>query len=434
MRPVRFRLGIGSLFLCGVAPLAQESPTREPDLERRVAVPLHDGRLDIDELLRALLAAYELDGDTLNLSTARIDLRGARGALLLLGGRKLLLDTVRFRRDLAHDELIVTIDRVRTREVRRQLRERLTRFAGGLAGRDVAARRYELNVPSPLDPQRPLVVLVHGIESTPESLAELRAFLCAPARGCQVASFTFPNDEAIDRVAAEFGTRLRALGEQPIAIVAHSMGGLVARAVVEDPELDPGNVRTLVLSGTPNRGSDLAGFRFVLEAADVLRDVEEPKHFASELLDACIDHWRDGLGEAGGDVLPGSVFLTELAARSRNPRVDYHLVLGTKSLLQAAQLEAVRREATARLRGHTVGDLVRPRLDAWLSHLDELVDGRGDGAVSVVSGNLDGVETLLVPLDHLGLVRARGVFGSSVAPEDHPVFRSVAAWVEGPRR
>ncbi len=419
------------LALAGFAPAQAGPPSAAPveAIQRRFTVPLHGGHLQVDELLRALFRAYELDGDGLALPGARIDLRGAKGSALLFAGRKLLLETVRFRRDFATDELVVTIDRERTREVRRQLRERLAKFAARASGEQIEERRYELALPAVLDPQRPLVVLVHGVESGPESLADLREFLAAAPQRCQVATFAYPNDEAIDRVAAEFAARLRALGEQPVAVVGHSMGGLVARAVVEDPALDPGNVRMLVQIGTPNRGSDLAGLRVALEARSVLGDVDDGKRFARELLDAVIDHWRDGLGEAGGDLLPGSVFLVRLAERSRNPKVAYHLVLGTRGLVTAGQLAAVREEVAERLRGNGLGRFVQPRLEAWLTGLDEVVDGMGDGAVSVAAGRLDGVEAVLVPLDHLGLVRLRGLSMTRIAAAEHPVFQRVATWV-----
>lgn len=419
----------------GLSATAQEPPPQPPAQQptvasRQFAVPLHDGRLQVDELVRALLAEYQLDGAGLALPAARIDLRDARGALLLYGGRKLLLDTVRFRRDLRGGRLLVIIDRERTREVRRELRARLARFVGRLAGESVEQRRYELVLPLACDPARPLCVLVHGVDSGPAVFDELRAFLEQPPHACQVATFAYPDDEALERVAPVLAGRLRSSGDQPVALVGHSFGGLIARAVVEDPALDPGNVRTLVLLGTPNQGSGLAGFRFALELADVLREVDGERRFAEELLEAVIDHWRDGLGEAGGDLLPGSVCLERLSRRERNPNVRYHVVLGTRSVLQPGQLAAVRDAVRARLAAAELGQVVRPRLEAWLDGLDELVDAKGDGAVSVVRGALPGVEPVLVPLDHVGLVRRRGLLGAVRPGEPHPVFELVRQWLQ----
>jgi hypothetical protein len=168
----------------------------------------------------------------------------------------------------------------------------------------------------------------------------------------------------------------------------------------------------------------------VLETAGVVRDLDRARSLPRALLDAWAAHLRDGLGEAGGDLLPGSVFQVQLGSRPRNPRVAYHVVVGTKSLLEPPELERAARAAAAVLRGHGAGELLAPALDAWLLRLDELLDGSGDGAVSVASASLEGAETLLVPFDHLGLVRLRGAFGDRVEAEDHPVFRSIAAWVE----
>src|SRR5262245_4283227 len=306
-------------------------PVAPPALQREFAVPMRDGQVQLADLVRGLCTAYELDAGDLRLPDLRIDLRGARGWAWLAASRRLLLDTVRCRRDFERGELLVAIDRERARDVRRELRARLAKFAGGLAGENAAERRYELALPAHLDAGKPLCVLVHGVESDPSMWRDLQAWLGAPGRGVQVATFGYPNDEAVERVAAELASRLRALGAQPVALVGHSMGGLVARAVVEDQALDPGNVRVLVMTGTPNEGSNLAGFRFALELADALRELRSDElrgsadagPFARALVLAAIDHFRDGLGEAGGDLLPGSVCLQHLAARSRNPRVEY---------------------------------------------------------------------------------------------------------------
>ena len=422
MAMFRFLVTAVVMLLAMFGARAQE----EAATTRQFAVPMRDGAVRVDELVVALAKEYELDVTGLALPAVPIDLRGAAGATVLFAARKVLLDTVRFRRNAAEQQLVVTIDRERTREVRRDLRARLVKVVGTFTGQDVAERRYALVRPERLDPARPLVVLVHGVEGAAASMSDLRDFLAAAPQGHQVATFEYPNDEAIDTIAAKFAAELQALGAQPVAIVAHSMGGLVARAVVENPAIDPGNVRTLVMLGTPNRGSDVASLRIALDACEVVRDATlSPARFT----DAVVEHWRDGLGEAGGDLLPGSVFLQQMAARPRNPNVQYRLVLGTKGFVDANELATLRTNVQTRLAGDEVTRALRPRLDRWIADLDELVDGKGDGAVSVAAGQLDGVDAVLVPLDHGGLVRLRGFAGAGSDPARHPAFALVAQWL-----
>ncbi len=419
---------LASLACLGGALRAQDEKSTPDPLVQEIRVPLHDGRLDLAELVEALLDAYELDGDVLNLASERVDVRGIRGQLALFGIHELLLDTVRFRRSLRDDELTIVVDRVRTREVRRELRERVAGLIGHWTGDRLPEPRYGLALPADLDPKRPLVVLVHGMESSPAAWSDLRAFLAGD--DLQIATFDYPNDGACDLAAVELAKALRARAPQRIRIVAHSMGGLIARAAVENPDLDPGNVDELILIGTPNHGSNLAGLRFALDAAHVLDQPDGTTGFGRALLEGVRTGLIDGLGEAGGDLLPKSVFLTRLNERGRNPTVDYHIVLGTRSILTATQLDAVRDRMHTLLGESEAGRLVRPRVDAFLADLPELVDGEGDGAVSVESGRLDGVEPALVPIDHIGLIRRRGLLGRITDVATHPVFERVRAWLE----
>jgi pimeloyl-ACP methyl ester carboxylesterase len=418
-------------LLTALACAAGEPPAAPPAVpDRAFTVPLADGRLEVAALVHALAGAYGLDGTELAPPDIRIDLRGPKGAWILAGARVLLLDTVRFRRDLERGELGVTIDRERSRAVRRKLRGRLARLIGRFAGRDVAERRYEMDLPPGLDRTRPLAVLVHGVESDAAIWDDLREFLAERQPAPQVATFNYPNDEAIERIAPALAERLRALGDQPLVLVGHSMGGLVARALVEDPALDPGTVRKLILIGTPNGGSNLAWFRLALEAADAIRQVDRERTLAGEILRAILDHWEDGLGEAGADLGPGSVFMQRLAACGRNRKVEYHLVLGTRSVLRSEQLDGLRDGLRAGLEKRRAGRLLEPRLGSWAADLDELVDGKGDGAVSIARGRLEGVEPVLVPLDHVGLVRLSGLVGPTGRAADHPVFTRIAGWLE----
>jgi pimeloyl-ACP methyl ester carboxylesterase len=248
-------------------------------------------------------------------------------------------------------------------------------------------------------PQAPLVVLIHGYNSS----AVQNASVMAPihAGGFPSASFSYPNDSSVDESAALLSQQLKAFAQAHpkinVALVTHSMGGLVARACIEDSALDPGNVTQLLMIAPPTHGTPLA-------RTAVGADLWE--HWLARQDGNAWTRWRDsvtdGLGEAADDLLPGSAFLTRLNARERNPHVRYAIFLGThspiteydrnylRSALQAAgsHIESVRDIAAS--------------FDSTVANIDEIVDGTGDGVVSVERGRLQGVtDTTLLPFDHL---------------------------------
>ncbi|HEX7857957.1 MAG TPA: alpha/beta fold hydrolase [Sphingobium sp.] len=70
-------------------------------------------------------------------------------------------------------------------------------------------------------------------------------------------SWALDFDAIVERMATKLASR--AMGEErPVHFVGHSMGGLIARAVVD--RLKPRHMGRMVMIGTPNGGSELADF------------------------------------------------------------------------------------------------------------------------------------------------------------------------------
>lgn len=255
-----------------------------------------------------------------------------------------------------------------------------------------------------------IVMLLHGFNSTPHRTAALLD--AARDAGLECGGFAYPNDQPLAPSTLLLSEELKRLAElRPqlrVALVTHSMGGLIARACLEDPQLAPSNVDRLVMVAPPTHGTQLAR---VAVATDVW------EHWLDRRDGYPWTRWHDsvvdGLGEASSDLSPGSEFLRMLNARPRNPAVSYTLVLGNRATLRDKHAEwIVRSWRTATLTG---ADSVTSRELAAVGHdspvsclelndLDELVDGRGDGVVSVERGKLEGVEdTVVLPFGHLSV-------------------------------
>lgn len=249
-----------------------------------------------------------------------------------------------------------------------------------------------------------LVITVHGLNSEPEAMEPL---LAGPRKdGFPCGAFRYPNDQSIDEsgkmLAAELGRLAHKHPRRRIALVTHSMGGLVARVAVEDPALDPGNVWRLVMIAPPNQGSLLAHFAYGLDLSEHVRDRQRKKQ--AGIFYALVE---DGLSEAYTDLKPGSVFLTRLNARRRNPGIRYTIFLGASTPIKDEDLAALRRSLAnpanrwVRFFGSKVRD--------WINDMDEVVDGRGDGAVAVKRGRLAGVpDTHVLKFNHISVLHKPG--------------------------
>jgi pimeloyl-ACP methyl ester carboxylesterase len=236
----------------------------------------------------------------------------------------------------------------------------------------------------------PLVIVIHGLNSSPDKTWGLLPPEALSQRWC--GSFAYPNDQSLSASARQLSRELHRLEREApgrsIVLVTHSMGGLIARDCLEDPELRPSAVNRLIMVAPPTHGSTLARLA-------ISPDIWEHWLGRSEgsAWQRSIDATVDGFGEAASDLVPGSPYLKRLNRRERAPHVDYTLVLGTAgagvrewqlSLVRAANRELAERENSAAPWCQLADEL--------LGDLDELVCGRGDGAVAVKRGRLEGVE------------------------------------------
>lgn len=251
------------------------------------------------------------------------------------------------------------------------------------------------------DASKPAIILVHGFNSTPQQ----NAALMIPIReaGFPCGTFAYPNDYIIQLSAQLLSNDLRHFAQQypkrRVILVCHSMGGLVARACLEDSLYDPGNVDRLIMIAPPTHGSMIAHFAVGTDAWEhwLARRDGWPWQRARDSI-------VDGLGEAASDLCPKSEFLTELNSRPLNPHIRYSVFLGTGARLSESQAAWIRESVCDCLAKCPGGDRSAKELDMLLADIDELVEGKGDGVVAVKRGRLEGVDdTLILPFGHIAV-------------------------------
>jgi pimeloyl-ACP methyl ester carboxylesterase len=249
----------------------------------------------------------------------------------------------------------------------------------------------------------PLVVLVHGFNSAPERNDTLLTPIRAAGFPCGM--FRYPNDQPIARSAALLSRELAALARQHpdrhVALLSYSMGALVAREAVENPDLDPGNVASLLMVAPPSQGTSCAhvGLSADLWEYGVRRE-------GRGLLDRVYASFEDGLGEARYDLVPDSPFLKCLNGRPRNPRVTYSIFLGSGGTLTPQQLDQAQRLLAKLASDNAAVAFFQPALDSLLADLHDVCEP-GDGVVSLARGALDGVaDTVVLDFGHSSVIDA----------------------------
>ena len=195
---------------------------------------------------------------------------------------------------------------------------------------------------------------------------------------------------------------LQAMGYESIDLVGHSMGGLVSRELLtaerwydgnadgaHDPALPP--IEHLVMVGTPNHGSELARWRGFSDFTEKLSRIVEGRNDAPQPRDEA------SIGQAGKDLLPNSDFLAMLNTRPHPKNIDITIIAGQwlepdpsigaslQTLAQGAAAIEGAPEWLKDLSQSGLGDSVDETMDDTASDL-------GDGAVTVTSTQLEGIE------------------------------------------
>ena len=133
--------------------------------------------------------------------------------------------------------------------------------------------RNEVIDPGEPDGHPPLV-FVHGLGGNRGNFLLMAWYLRLHGRSRSY-KIHFDGGQSMDQMAAALARFIRAVrkatGEPQVDLVAHSMGGLVARLAVTEHRLG-GSVKTLVTMGTPHRGTYPARYANTVNLRDLRPD------------------------------------------------------------------------------------------------------------------------------------------------------------------
>ena len=258
------------------------------------------------------------------------------------------------------------------------------------------------------------VVLIHGLDDPEKVWMNLAPALTT--EGFDVWKMKYPNDQPIRDSARFFFEKLkifRNLGAVRIKIVAHSMGGLVSREMLTNPEFayaenalkgEVPRVTDFIMVGTPNHGSEFARFRVLAEFREQwVRATRGNGQWLRGIIDGC--------GGAKIDLLPGSQFLNGLNARTDPEGVRMLIIAGIATPLDDEEIVLFTESLREKL-----PDSTHNMLNGLERALQSATHGLGDGLVTVSSTTLDGVSHQTVQGTHLTMIRNHSTKSVRVPP------------------
>ena len=395
---------------------------------RTIEIPIgKTGEIQVAEIISRLASA---SGITLRLPAANVTLatQGFAGPLT----RTVLAEALGPEVNIAFrpGAMVITVDESILGPKRRtEWLDRL-RNLGDQAGEAARKRQsYGMHVLKSFranDPTRPTVCLIHGLNSSSRGFVHVIPLLEEAGYGIVV--YDYPFNRRLDESCAAFerdwaAARRETRDQLPWAIVAHSMGALLARALIEDDATWARDVSSLIMIAPVNQGSQLSKVQTIIQISNGLKAING-KDATKAMLSL-----SDGLGQAAQDMLPGSTFLKTLNHRPRRAGVPYHILAGDRGFLTSEGRDQIegRMELVTRNTG-ILGRLTKAATADLPDMLDELTDGKGDGCIAVERTRLEGVaDHVTIHANHVELVR-----GPLLYPDPGPVacMPDVLRWLK----
>jgi hypothetical protein len=388
--------------------------------ESRISVPLRNGRLSVAQVQEAIEVDLHFPPTAmafLPTVNAGVDLRSINDWMLLRGLNSAMGEG--FHAGVTDQSLLIRFDADKLPRDWNQSCDALGRFTDVAAPEAVARQnlRFGLHLPAVVDPQRPLVLLIHGLDGDRACCGDLAKLLTSD--GFQTAFFAYPSERPLAQSADLFAHHMRSLHERfpsmKIELVTESMGGLLARKYVEGPEY-AGGVDHFIMIAPPNAGSTWTPFSFLLKlGVNAWKWGHDPEWSPAWMI-------TEGICQSAQDLRPKSEFLSELNSQPRRNGVRYTIIAGERPLQYRIAAEFLDWS------GEVLGDRlagwwgIRQVKSAAADDSRRLLAqiGDEDGPVSLFSTRLAGVNDFqALAADHVALYES--IDGR--APAAWPVIR-----------
>ena len=377
------------------------------DMDEKVSVVVEtqDGKVAWSKIVAAV--SKEIGADIPLLSqvpAGELDINASSTGFVLYGANLVLQPALKISINRRDNTVVVRVNKTEIKAATDRLRKQLQTDA--TAGRVFGLRPFREE--GGLEKAEHVVLLIHGFNSNTSQMSSLakriEKELTQKESSVDVACFDYASHDGIPVAAASLEKSLQTLIDKnpncTISLVTHSMGGVVARVMIEKEGFALDQIKRLVMVAPPNHGTQLAGlpsgnasFDALLARVDRIGIRQALQNFVS-IANVAID-----------DLKPDSKCLKDLNEGDRNKNINYSIILGDHGVLSALEIDMQKR--FAKQLSDAGLDGAENDFNALLNNLPpEFISGKGDGVVSVESGKLSGVkDTVVMSFKHSELLK-----------------------------